>query len=205
MGGSTITTSIQCICCSTIKKEGEFFLNKNSVIYKSYGKRIPVCKNCLQNIYEENASKYDEQTALKFCCAILDMPYSAETYASTMSRYNELNIGVYVGQMQMKQLKNKTFLNSLLDGSISKSGGSNKEVIESHWSDSDKQNMDIAFPRLVMIRLIIVECQMMIGNIVLIFYLHIVKFRVSKTMVIKCKLVFRCANASFKFVKLMKR
>ncbi len=134
--------SVQCVCCSTIKKEGEFFINKTSPVFKSYGQRVPVCKNCLQTMYDLLSKKYDGQIALKYCCAILDMPYSEEAYANACKGYDTLNLGIYVRQMQFKQFKNKTFLNSLLDGSVSKSERTVKEIIESKWSSKDTQNMN---------------------------------------------------------------
>lgn len=133
--------SVQCVCCSTIKREDEFFVNKFSSVFNAYDKRVPVCKSCLQNMYDALAEKYDDQTALKLVCSVLNMPYSVEAYANASKGYDALNIGIYVRQMQLQSHKNKTFLNSLLDGSISKSE-TVKEIIDTEWTSKDKQNMN---------------------------------------------------------------
>ncbi len=133
--------SIQCVCCSEIKKEDEFFINKFSNVYNAYDKRVPVCKSCLQNMSDTLSKKYDDQTALKLVCSVLNMPYSQEAYANASKGYDTLNIGIYVRQMQFQSHKNKTFLNSLLDGSISKCE-TVKEIIDTEWTSKDKQNMN---------------------------------------------------------------
>ncbi len=131
---------IECVRCGKIKHENEFYMSKYSKIFNINGKKVPVCKECLQSLMDEYTEKYDERTALIICCAVLDIPFNAELYAKSFSNANVFNLGVYARQLQMTQYSDKSFLNTITGGELSKTEAVIKDNIEGRWSKNDRQN-----------------------------------------------------------------
>lgn len=135
---------IECARCGKIKKESEYFLSKWSKVWNTNNKRVPICKDCIQELMDEYTKRFDEKTALAICCAHLDIPYYAALYQSIVDHNSFFNVGLYTRQLQMRQHQYKTFQNSLTEGELMKSETEVKEIIESKWSKQDKQNMNFA-------------------------------------------------------------
>ena len=74
------TLFLTCLKCGKEKAEGEFYVNKWSRIYKMNKSRVPFCKECVQELFNEYANRYDEKTALVILCAELDMYYNIDIY-----------------------------------------------------------------------------------------------------------------------------
>ena len=66
---------IECSRCSKTKKEIDFFLSKWSKVWNINNKRVPICKDCIQELMNEFTKRYDEKTALIICCAYLDIHF----------------------------------------------------------------------------------------------------------------------------------
>ena len=135
---------IECSRCSKTKKEIDFFLSKWSKVWNINNKRVPICKDCIQELMNEFTKRYDEKTALIICCAYLDIPFYADLYQSIINHNSFFSVGLYVRQLQIRQFQFKTFLNSLTEGELMKSEKEVKEIIESKWSKKEKQNMNFA-------------------------------------------------------------
>lgn len=133
-----------CVCCLKNKKENNFFKSQWTKIWNYSNKRVLICKDCIDNLMNEYSNRYGEETALKICCAILDIPFYAATYKSIIENNSIFNIGLYIRILNGRQFQYKTFLNSIVDGELFKSEQEIKEEIETKWSKSDKQNMNFA-------------------------------------------------------------
>jgi len=133
-----------CMCCLKDKKEDNFFKSQWTKIWNYSNKRVLICKDCVDNLMNEYSNRYGEETALKICCAILDIPFYAATYKSIIENNSIFNIGLYIRILNGRQFQYKTFLNSIVDGELFKSEQEIKEEIETKWSKSDKQNMNFA-------------------------------------------------------------
>jgi len=133
-----------CNICLNEKKESDFFKSQWTKLWNNSNKRVLFCKNCIDDLMNTYSNRYGEETALKICCAILDIPFYATTYKSIIVNNSIFNIGLYMRLLNGKQFQYKTFLTSLVDGELSKTENEAKEEIESKWSKSDKQNMNFA-------------------------------------------------------------
>lgn len=133
---------IECVCCGIKRKNSEFYMSKWSRIYNTNEKRVPVCKTCLQRLIDEFTKRYDEITALKISCAILDVPFDSVIYAKMISSNVPFNIGTYMRQLQLTQNKNKSFMNTIIDKKLEAPETLTTEQITSKWTKKDKQNMN---------------------------------------------------------------
>ena len=79
---------ITCLCCGKEKNEKEFY-NSSSLLYKKIGK-IPTCKDCIGNIYENYKIKYnnDERLAIYHMCRILDISFNQSCFDQSVRQFN---------------------------------------------------------------------------------------------------------------------
>lgn len=139
------TKEYACLCCDVTKKETEFFKSKWSKVWHGSDQTVLFCKDCINKLFTEFTDRYhSEKTALKICCAYLDVPYYASLYESIIEKNSFFNVGLYLRQLQMRQYQYKSFLNSVVDGELGKTDNEVKQERESRWSKKDKQNMNYA-------------------------------------------------------------
>lgn len=133
---------IECVTCGIEKKNSDFYVNKFSKIYNTNDKKVPVCKSCLQKIMEEITKKYDEITAIKICCYILDMPFVADIYTRLANHNNPFNMGFYIRQLQLRNYKNQSFMNTIIEKNLETPDINNIKPSTTRWSKGDKHNMN---------------------------------------------------------------
>lgn len=132
-----------CLCCGYKKNETEFFISKWSKVWNESGKRVLFCKDCINTLFVEFTNRFkSEETALKICCAYLDVPFFAALYQSIAEKNSFFNVGLYLRQLQMRQYQYKSFHNSLVDGELSRADEDVREEREARWTKKDKQNMN---------------------------------------------------------------
>lgn len=137
--------SYTCNRCGKDKPEDKFFLAKWSKIWNITNKRSPVCKECIDELFSEYSNRYEsERTALIMCCHYLDIPYYRSLYDSIVENNNFFNVGLYCRQINLGQYQYKSFINTLVDGELTKTDDEAKEEREAKWSKSDRQNMNFA-------------------------------------------------------------
>ena len=134
-----VTLFLTCLKCGKEKEEGEFYVNKWSRIYKMNKSRVPFCKECVQELFNEYAGRYDEKTALVILCAELDMYYNIDIYKAVVAQNNCFNFGWYLRTLQNAQYQHKSFANSVVDGEMGKINPQ-KEDGDTKWSKEDKRN-----------------------------------------------------------------
>lgn len=135
-------SNITCVCCGNKRKNSEFYMSKWSRIYNINEKRVPVCKTCLQKLIDEFTKQYDEMTALKIACAVLDVPFDADIYANMIKDNSPFNIGSYMRQMQLNQKQNKSFATTIIDKKLETPDIKEIQQANIRWSKKDKQNMN---------------------------------------------------------------
>lgn len=106
----------KCTCCG---KEHD---NPVSRFYKSTSKLFekndgyyPICRSCLDERFKEYRSRYGESQAVIIMCHYLDVPFYYSLYDSIIKATDNFTIGMYLRQMNNRQYKSKTFVNTLLD------------------------------------------------------------------------------------------
>ncbi len=92
--------SFKCVRCGQNKPETEFYANRWSKIYVAQ-KRVPLCKNCIQKLFEENTYRYGEKLALYLTCAALDIPYISTRYDKIVETIPPFTLGKYIKQLQI--------------------------------------------------------------------------------------------------------
>lgn len=140
---NSIKSEYICLCCGNKKNEDDFFVSKWSKVWNDSAKHVLFCKDCLNTLFTEYTNRFkSEETALKICCAYIDVPFYASLYNSIVEKNNFFNIGLYLRQLQMRQYQYKSFQNSILEGEFNKTENDIKEERESKWTKKDKQNMN---------------------------------------------------------------
>ena len=107
---------LECGCCGENKPETKFLLNRWSKIYDK--KRVPLCKDCVDKLFEENTYRYGEKMALYLTCAALDIPYISERYEKIIETIPPFTLGKYIKQLQINQYKNSSFAQTVADGDV---------------------------------------------------------------------------------------
>ena len=130
---------ITCVCCGKPKYEDYFYLNKYSVVFSGVYNRVPVCKVCLDNLYRSFALQYDQLASAAAIVAIMDMPY-IEAIVHTHIEDGRFKIGNYNRNQNLVAMKDKTFINSIMDGAFFDARDKLKAEIERQWDVQDRRN-----------------------------------------------------------------
>lgn len=94
-----------------------------------------LCRDCVSELFESYKKRYNEVTALKIICHFLDIPFYTNVYTSLITATDDFTVGKYIRQMNNKQFRGKTFVNTLLDKDELGIEVEDKEVImEEKWS-----------------------------------------------------------------------
>lgn len=115
--------TLHCCNCGKEYKESDFYIS-NSIFFIEK-KRIPYCKNCINNIYEYYCHKYEkegydfpERNAIKRICMAFDLFYSDKTFESALHN-TELKpsmslVSSYFKVVSLVQNKRKNYDTTLL-------------------------------------------------------------------------------------------
>ena len=109
----------QCSCCGKVYSyQKDNFPVSNSVLYASNNGYLTICKNCLDNYYQQLVEFYsgNEEHAIEHCCRQFDWYYSNEAVAMTKNiSKGRSRILMYPSKMNMIQIKKKgtTYLDTL--------------------------------------------------------------------------------------------
>ena len=107
---------VECVCCEQSKPETKFLLNKWSKIYNK--KRVPLCRDCVDKLFEENTYRYGEKMALYLTCAALDIPYLSDRYDNIVEIIPPFTLGKYIRQIQINQYKQSSFAQTVAAGDV---------------------------------------------------------------------------------------
>lgn len=131
-----------CIKCGTSTNipEGKFYLSKWSKLWVKNGNRFPVCKECLNDIFQENVGRYGVRFAILIACYMMDIPF-VNAAVDTIEKHANITIGSYTRCLNKVMMTQRTFTNSLLDGEVVQALERSESTEIVKWSDSDKKNM----------------------------------------------------------------
>jgi hypothetical protein len=106
-----------CICCDADYKslEQNFFNSQSSIFSGFYG-RIPICKRCINNLYNKYLGEYNgnEQRATERMCMILNLYWSTSLFnCSARDSAKRTRIESYIARSNLVQYSGKTFDNTL--------------------------------------------------------------------------------------------
>ena len=130
---------ITCTCCGKGKKIGEYYQSQSN-LYKHY-KRIPVCKSCIDDIYNKYKMKYrDERIIMYQFCRLFDLPYSDSNYNGAVQNSEKTGWKTY--QSYFKQINSfgdvnngGTCFEDSENPTIQKDDKNNNSIIEEEFID----------------------------------------------------------------------
>lgn len=134
--------SITCTCCGEKKSEKDFYTNKWSRVFVADNHKVPICKDCIQNLFEEYTKRFGEEKALVIILANLDMPFYPDLYAKTLKDNSYFTLGLYIRQLNRIPYRNKTFQNSITGIKKVQMDSSPGNKSATKWSKQDKTNMN---------------------------------------------------------------
>lgn len=134
-----------CLICEKNKIEDGFFTNNWSPLWVASGKKILICKDCIQARFDEYKKTYSsEKPALLAICYMVDIPYYADLYQTVLENGPTFSIGSYMRYLQLGQYRGKTFFDTLMGDELFKTELEVREEREVRWSKIDKRNMNSA-------------------------------------------------------------
>ena len=95
----------------------QYFFRSSGALFSGLG-YFPVCKSCLNLLYDEFIEKYGSaKIALKRLCIMLDVYYNEQLASSVLAAAQEDKVfGNYLKKLNIWQFRSKTFENSLSEG-----------------------------------------------------------------------------------------
>lgn len=94
-----------CLKCGTEKAPTTGFYKSNSILFKYSDNRIPICKECLGEVYEEMLKKYENKLqAIYYFCMRFDIYF----HLNTATKCAEESISYIQKINSMPQFKNRT-------------------------------------------------------------------------------------------------
>lgn len=123
---TTIESTYVCACCSQEQKEKEFYTS-HGLVFRD--KKVPICKKCVEEIYNKFLEKYvkeqhenPERDALRRICMCLDFYFSNKLYKIAMknleSKPNSNLISAYFKIIQLSQYSRKSYDDTLFEEDV---------------------------------------------------------------------------------------
>ena len=133
-------STLKCICCGEIKRasdenkgiENDFY-KSHSKIHLGYNSFIPICKDCLENLYNEYLKKYEkeieeleekdafeeyyaEKKTIKRLCMMNDIYYKDSLFESALNHSNKNTMfSAFMKINNLIQYKNKTYDTTIVE------------------------------------------------------------------------------------------
>lgn len=121
-----------------------FYKSPWSECYKQNSRYAPLCRDCIDELFDMYERKYGTNTACILLCSRLDIPYYFSLYESIVKNNNKFSIGFYARQLNNRQYQYQDFSQSILNGEIGKEKSDFEKEKEVKWSKQDIQNRDFA-------------------------------------------------------------
>lgn len=134
----------QCIRCGRSFDDDLYYKSVGTHVWRTTGGRVPICRDCLQTLFDEAEEKWDEQCAVAVICHYLDIPFDLALYTSLTGKCNKFDIGIYVRMLNGLQYTMSSFANSFVAGELFKNSDEIKAGYEESWTVEDQKNKNAA-------------------------------------------------------------
>lgn len=136
----------KCLRCGKVWQNpiGHFYKSQWSESFIKNSRYVPLCKDCINEMFDAYEKKYGTNSACIFMCYKMDVPYYYSLYDSIVTNNNTFSLGLYLRQMNNKQYQYQDFSQSILQKEVGKTKDDNEKAKEIKWSKSDTQNRDYA-------------------------------------------------------------
>ena len=136
----------RCLRCGKVWENpvGHFFKSQWSENFEKNSRYVPICKDCVSEMFNSYEKKYGTNSACIFMCYKLDIPYYYSLFDSIIKNNNNFSMGLYLRQINGRQYQYQDFSQSILNGEVGKSKDDFEKEKEIKWSTQDIQNRDYA-------------------------------------------------------------
>lgn len=134
----------RCLRCGDTweNPNGHFYKSPWSESFEKNSRFVPLCRKCVNELFDIYEKKYGTNTACILMCYKLDIPYYYSLFDSIIKNNNKFSIGLYMRQINGRQYQNQDFSQSILNGELGKSKDDFEKFKEVKWSKQDLQNRD---------------------------------------------------------------
>jgi hypothetical protein len=134
----------KCLRCGAEHQNpiGHFYKIQYSELYLKNDRYVPLCKNCINEIYENLSSKYGAKTAFVILCYMIDIPFYHSLFDSIVKNNNLFSVGLYLRQINGRQYQYQSFQQTILNKELEKSDKQVLDEKEVKWTKSEIQNKD---------------------------------------------------------------
>ena len=129
-----------CLICGENKGVTEFYKSRNKYMWKRFDNKCLICKQCVNELYDELKGNYSEEEALLGMCSMLGVPFLTRAIRSFYNQNSPIIISKYLTYINTAGHKTRTFLDSMLVDMGKKSDCVNIPQSKTVWSKSDKKN-----------------------------------------------------------------
>lgn len=119
----------------------DFYYSRNSEIWSVSDHRPLFCRKCVDAYFKTILNRHGERNALIVICAMLDLPFVANMYASVVQKNGNFVLSDYISRLNGPQYKNMTFVNTLLGEEITKVPDG-EEKKEKRWKKDESRIRD---------------------------------------------------------------
>ncbi len=136
----------RCLRCGKVWENpvGHFYKSQWSECFEKNSRFVPICKDCVNEMFISYEKKYGTKTACIFMCYRLDIPYYYSLFNSIIKNNNNFSVGLYLRQINGRQYQYQDFTQSILNGEVGKTKEDFEKEKEVKWSTQDIQNRDYA-------------------------------------------------------------
>lgn len=131
----------KCIKCGKEYKNLKLFPASQSKLYGGWDGHLPICRECLYNMFEELKDSYgDERLALRRLCMLFDIHYSEEIFDSATKRNNSSFFGTYLRNANLKQHMGKTYEDNYIQDVVCPKVNSEDDLVKINEDINDIDN-----------------------------------------------------------------
>lgn len=134
---------LSCVKCGrTGLDPDKFYKSANSRMWIATDKRPLFCRECISSEFRELSDKYGERKAAIAICALLDLPFNPDLYQDIINKNNVFLMSMYISRLNGPQYAKRSFMSSIVDGSLGVSADEVEKVKEKRWNAAEKKNME---------------------------------------------------------------
>lgn len=134
--------SCKCMACGEEYDSpvGNFYKNTSSPLWKANDGFVPVCMKCIRYMLNDYSIRFGLKTAVAILSHYLDLPFSNSVFETANEGSSTFTMGTYTRYINISHYSKQTFLNTLVNGDLSKAANEVREEAEAKWSDKDIRN-----------------------------------------------------------------
>ena len=134
------TEKFKCTCCGKQKHYNEFYLNNRSEMLKGNYYRIPVCSDCINDLFKRISDDYgDERIATEVCCHLSDTPF-IEEMCDRLMELDTPTFGKYLKYINLKPYENRSYSRDIIQNFNAAEREALYEKDAKGWGDGELKN-----------------------------------------------------------------